>query len=105
MDPQACTDDNEGKTGPKSRWSGCCGMSHSPGFTTSEAGGAQLQALHTLINCGWRYVTRAEAGQWRDGRRTLPSLEIQLRADLARINRIHIDGRAHLFSEANIDAA
>jgi type I restriction enzyme R subunit len=84
---------------------GDSGMSHSPGFTTSEAGGAQLQALHTLINCGWRYVTRAEAGQWRDGRRTLPSLEIQLRADLARINRIHIDGRAHLFSEANIDAA
>ncbi|WP_374306495.1 type I restriction endonuclease subunit R [Dongia sp.] len=80
-------------------------MTHSPDFTTSEAGGAQLQALHTLINCGWRYVTRAEADQWRDGRRTLPFLETQLRADLARINRIHVDGRAHPFSEANIDAA
>jgi len=76
----------------------------SPEFTTSEAGGAQLQALNTLINCGWRYVTRAEADQWRDGRRTLPFLEAQLRADLARINRIHFDGRAYPFSEANIDA-
>lgn len=80
-------------------------MSQSPEFTTSEAGGAQLQALNTLINCGWRYVTKAEADQWRDGRRTLPFLETQTRADLARINRIQLDGRAHLFSEANIDAA
>ena len=80
-------------------------LTRSPEFTTSEAGGAQLQALHTLINCGWRYVTRAEADQWRDGRRTLPFLETQLRDDLARINRIHLDGRAYPFSEANIDAA
>ncbi|MBX4887989.1 type I restriction endonuclease subunit R [Rhizobium bangladeshense] len=80
-------------------------MTKSPEFTTSEAGGAQLQALNTLINCGWRYVTKAEADQWRDGRRTLPFLETQTRADLARINRIHLDGRTHLFSEANIDAA
>jgi len=80
-------------------------MTSSPQFTISEAGGAQLQTLHTLINCGWRYVTRAEADQWRDGRRTLPFLETQLRADLARINRIQFDGRAHPFSEANIDAA
>jgi type I restriction enzyme R subunit len=80
-------------------------MSQSPEFTTSEAGGAQLQALNTLINCGWRYVTKAETDQWRDGRRTLPFLETQTRADLARINRIQLDGRAHSFSEANIDAA
>lgn len=80
-------------------------MTKSPEFTTSEAGGAQLQALNTLINCGWRYVTKAEADQWRDGRRTLTFLETQTRADLARINRIQLDGRAHLFSEANIDAA
>lgn len=80
-------------------------MNASPKFTTSEAGGAQLQALNTLVNCGWRYVTRAEADQWRDGRRTLPFLETQLRADLARINRIQLDGRAYPFSEANIDAA
>ncbi|QGA58126.1 type I restriction endonuclease subunit R [Brucella sp. 2280] len=80
-------------------------MSQSPEFTTSEAGGTQLQALNTLINCGWRYVTKAETDQWRDGRRTLPFLETQTRADLARINRIQLDDRAHLFSEANIDAA
>jgi type I restriction enzyme R subunit len=80
-------------------------MTRSPQFTTSEAGGAQLQALQTLINCGWRYVTRAEADQWRADRRTLPFLETQLRSDLARINRIFVDGRAYCFSEANIDAA
>lgn len=80
-------------------------MNLSPEFATSEAGGAQLQALQTLINCGWRYVTRAEADHWRDGRRTLPFLETQLRADLVRINRIHFDGRVHPFSEPNIDAA
>lgn len=80
-------------------------MNKSPQFTTSEAGGAQLQALHTLINCGWQYVTRAEADQWRNGRRTIPFLETQLRTDLARINRIHLNGRAYPFSEANIDAA
>src|SRR5438477_6417557 len=80
-------------------------MKQSPKFTTSEAGGAQLQALNTLINCGWRYVTRAEADQSRDGRRTLPFLETQLRADLARLNRIHLDERFYLFSEAIIDAA
>ncbi len=80
-------------------------VNHSPEFSVSEAGSAQLQALNTLINCGWRYVTRAETDQWRDGRRTLPFLETQLRDDLARINRIHVDGRAYPFSEANIDAA
>src|SRR5258708_38499153 len=80
-------------------------MIDSPQFTTSEAGGEQLQALNTLVNCGWRYVTRAEGAQWRDGRRTLAFLEAQLRADLARINRIHLDGRSYPFSEANIDAA
>ena len=80
-------------------------MNNSPRFTASEAGGAQLQALNTLINCGWRYVTRAEADLWRDGRRSLPFLETQLRADLARINRITLDGRSYPFSEANIDTA
>jgi type I restriction enzyme R subunit len=80
-------------------------MSKSPEFATTEAGGAQLQALHTLINCGWRYVTRSEADQWRNGRRSQTFLEMQLRADLARINRIYLDDRAYLFSEANIDAA
>ena len=80
-------------------------MSQSPEFALTEAGGAQLQALHALINCGWRYVTRAEADQWRDGRRTIPFLETQLRADLTRINRIHFNERAYQFSEPNIDAA
>lgn len=80
-------------------------MSSSPAFATTEAGGTQLQALHTLINCGWHYVNRSEADQWRDGRRSLTFLETQLRADLARINRIHLNDRAHPFSEANIDAA
>jgi type I restriction enzyme, R subunit len=80
-------------------------MSQSPEFTTSEAGGAQLQALHTLINCGWSYVTRSEADQWRNGRRTQPFLESELREDLARINRIRVGERAYPFSESNIDTA
>jgi len=74
-------------------------VNHSPRFATSEASGAQLRALNTLINCGWRCVTRAEADLWRDGRRSLPFLETQLRADLARINRITLDGRSYTFSE------
>lgn len=81
------------------------GAARSPRFTTQEAGAEQLQALHTLVNAGWRYVTRAEADAWRAGRRSLPFLETQLRADLARINRIQYGGRAHRFSEANLDAA
>lgn len=80
-------------------------MSRSPEFATTEAGTAQLQALHTLINCGWQYVTRSEADQRRDGRRSIPFLETQLREDLARINRIHVGDRAYSFSESNIDAA
>jgi type I restriction enzyme R subunit len=80
-------------------------MSQSPEFATTEAGGAQLQALHTLINCGWRYVTRAESDQWRDGRRSLTFLETQTRADLTRINRIYFNDRTYPFSEPNIDAA
>jgi type I restriction enzyme, R subunit len=80
-------------------------MTKSPDFATTEAGGAQLQALHTLVNCGWRYVTRSEADQWRDGRRALTFLETQLRSDLNRINRIHFNDRAYSFSESNVDAA
>ena len=36
-------------------------MNNSPEFATTEAGGAQLQALHTLINCGWRYSHEPKA--------------------------------------------
>ena len=50
-------------------------------------------------------MTRAEADAWRDGRRSIPFRETQLRADLARINRITLDGRSYPFSEANIDTA
>jgi type I restriction enzyme R subunit len=31
-----------------------------PDFALSEAGGAQLQALHTLSTLGWHYLPRAE---------------------------------------------
>ena len=80
-------------------------MSYSPEFATTEAGGAQLQALHTLINCGWRYVMRSEADQWRHGSRALTFLETQLRTDLNRINRINYNDRSYTFSEPNIDVA
>ena len=39
-----------------------------PDFATSEAGGVQLQALHTLASLGWRYLTRAEGDTQRRGR-------------------------------------
>src|SRR5436309_707093 len=105
LDRQASPHDEEGQAWAETYRCGRLVVTSSPQFTTSEAGGAQLQALNTLVNCGWRYVTRAEGDQWRDGRRTLAFLETQLRADLARINRIQNDGRAHSFSEANIDTA
>ncbi len=41
---------------------------NAPDFATSEAGGVQLQALHTLASLGWQYLTRAEIEAQRRGR-------------------------------------
>lgn len=77
----------------------------SPDFTLSEAGGAQLQALHTLSALGWRYVSRADAERQRRGRRSAVLLEDILADRLAALNRIRRGGRAHAFSDSNIAEA
>jgi type I restriction enzyme R subunit len=77
----------------------------SPDFTLSEAGGAQLQALHTLSALGWRYVPRAEAERQRGGRRSSVLLEDILADSLARLNAIRRSGRSHTFSDANVAEA
>jgi type I restriction enzyme R subunit len=80
-------------------------MTRSPEFTLSEAGGAQLQTLHTLSALGWRYFTRAEADRQRGYRRTNVLLESVLAEQLSRINRIRRDDRSYPFSEANVQTA
>src|SRR5690606_18136363 len=70
-----------------------------------EAGGAQLQALHTLSALGWRYIPRAEAERQRDGRRSSVLLEEVLTESLLRLNSIRRGGKAHAFSDANISEA
>ncbi len=80
-------------------------MSESPEFPLSEAGGAQLQTLHTLSALGWQYLPRGEVDRLRGGRRNRVLLEDILRKQLGRINRIRYDGRSHLFSEENLGSA
>lgn len=79
--------------------------SASPDFAVSEAGGAQLQALHTLSALGWHYLSRAEVERLRDNRRSEVLLQEVLRKQLGRINRIRYDGRNHPFSEENLHTA
>ncbi len=75
----------------------------SPDFALSEAGGVQLQALTTLANLGWRYVSRAEAERQRGGRRGAVILEDMAREALARINSFEQDGARHPFTESGIE--
>jgi type I restriction enzyme, R subunit len=77
----------------------------SPDFALSEAGGAQLQALHTLSALGWRYLSRAEADRQRGHRRTNVLLDEILAQQLAALNRIRRGDRSYPFSEANIATA
>ncbi|WP_374609797.1 type I restriction endonuclease subunit R [Thermomonas sp.] len=79
--------------------------SASPDFPLSEAGGAQLQALHTLSALGWHYLPRAEVERQRGNRRNEVLLQDVLRKQLSRINRIRYDGRNHPFSEENLHTA
>jgi type I restriction enzyme, R subunit len=77
----------------------------SPDFALSEAGGAQLQALHTLSALGWHYLSRAEVERLRGNRRSEVLLQDVLRKQLGCINRIRYDGRNHPFSEENLHTA
>jgi len=78
-------------------------MNDSPDFALSEAGGVQLQALTTLANLGWRYVSRLEAEQQRAGRRGAVILEDIARQALERINSFEQDGERHPFTASGID--
>ena len=80
-------------------------MTASPQFATSEEGGPQLQALHTLSNLGWRYVTRAEAEAQRRGRLGSTVLEDVMRERLAALNTIHQRGRDYPVPDAAIEEA
>lgn len=76
-----------------------------PDFATSEAGGVQLQALHTLANLGWRYVPRAEAEAARRGRLGETLLEDVLAERLRALGPIRHRGRDVPVSDAAVAGA
>lgn len=59
---------------------------NAPQFPLSEAGGVQLQSLHTLSALGWRYITRAEGEAQRRGRLADTLLEDVLTERLHALN-------------------
>ena len=59
-----------------------------PDFATSEAGGVQLQALHTLANLGWHYLTRAEGEAQRRGEIAETLLDDVLAERLGALNQL-----------------
>jgi type I restriction enzyme R subunit len=75
----------------------------SPDFALSEAGGVHLQALTTLANLGWRYVSREEAERQRGGRKGAVILEDIAHDALARINSFEQDGASYPFTESGIE--
>ena len=76
-----------------------------PGFALTEAGGVQLQALHTLAGLGWRYVPRAEAESQRHGRLGDTVLEDVLGDALRRINSVEHRGRNYPLTDAAVAEA
>lgn len=76
-----------------------------PDFALTEAGGVQLQALHTLAGLGWRYVTQEEAQSARHGRLTDTFLETELADALRRLNRVEHRGRAYPLTDAAVAEA
>jgi len=77
----------------------------SPAFSTSEAGGPQLQALHTLANLGWRYISRAEGEVQRRGRLAETLLEDVLTERLRALNPIEQRGRTYPVTDAAVAEA
>ncbi len=77
----------------------------SPAFPTSEAGGPQLQAIHTLANLGWRYLSRAEGEVQRRGRLGETLLEDVLTERLRALNVIEQRGRAYPVTDAAVAEA
>lgn len=78
---------------------------NAPQFPTSEAGGPQLQALHTLANLGWRYMSRAEGEAQRRGRLSETLLEDVLNERMRALNPIEQRGRTHPVTDAAIAEA
>lgn len=74
----------------------------SPDFATSEAGGVQLQALHTLAGLGWRYLPRAEAEAARYGRLGDTLLDTVLVDALKRLNRVEHRGRTYPLTDGAV---
>ncbi len=73
-----------------------------PDFATSEAGGVQLQALHTLAGLGWRYLPRADAEAARHGRLGETLLDMVLVDALKRLNRVEHRGRSYPLTDGAV---
>lgn len=73
-----------------------------PDFATSEAGGVQLQALHTLAGLGWRYLPRAEAEAARHGRLGETLLDTVLVDALKRLNHVEHRGRSYPLTDGAV---
>lgn len=76
-----------------------------PDFATSEAGGVQLQSLHTLAGLGWRYVARSDAEAARHGRLADTLLDTVLADQLRALNRVEHRGREYPITDAAIAEA
>lgn len=73
-----------------------------PDFATSEAGGVQLQALHTLAGLGWLYLPRVEAETARHGRLGETLLDTVLVDALKRLNRVEHRGRGYPLTDGAV---
>ena len=74
-------------------------------FRDTEKHLSQIPALHLLQALGYRMLTKAEVDRERRGRLSSVILEDVLAAQLKRLNRIEVRGRAYEFTEANIQTA
>ncbi len=70
-----------------------------PAFPISESGGVQLQALHTLIGLGWRYMSRAETESQRGGQHQDTLLEGVLTERLLALNPLRQGDSPHALPE------
>mgnify|MGYP002754456752 CR=1 FL=1 len=66
---------------------------------------SQIPALQLLINMGYQYLSSEEALAMRGNKYSNVLLEPILKAQLAKINRIHYCGEDYAFSDENIHAA
>ncbi len=75
------------------------------GFRFNEKYLSQIPALQLLINMGYEYLSPEQALTQRQGKTGNVLLEVILRDQLKRINRINYKNREYLFSEENIQTA